>query len=156
VRTIKVKFILLDIDGVLTDGQLILDQSGNEYKAMSYHDIDAISRAQKNGITIILLTGEDSPIVDVIAKKLKINLVYKNAKDKLSILKRIIQEWEINIEDVAYIGDSVHDIPVLETVKLSFAPANAEQEAFKAAHYKLLNKGGQGAVSEAIKLISGE
>jgi YrbI family 3-deoxy-D-manno-octulosonate 8-phosphate phosphatase len=156
VNTVKVKLIALDIDGVLTDGLLRLDQDGKEYKTLNYHDIDAISWAQKNGVIIALITGENTPIVDVIAIKLKADIVYKSAKDKLLAFESMANDRGLNLNDIAYIGDSIRDVPVLKKIIFSFAPSDADEKAIGVARYKLKKRGGRGAVSEAIKILAGD
>ncbi len=148
-----IQVLALDIDGVLTDGKVTLDQAGRESKTLCYRDIDAVFAAHRQGLKVVLVTGEDSPIVGVIARRLSVFRVYRNAKDKGATLTQVSQDLGLSPHEISYIGDSTRDAPALALVGLGLAPADATEAARAAAHRVLCHRGGEGAVSEALTLI---
>ncbi len=149
----QIRLLALDIDGVLTDGAVYLDETGRESKRLSYRDIDAIFKAHRAGLRLALLTGEDTPWVAMIARRLQISLVYTGAKDKTAALHRLATDAGVPVEGIAYVGDSDRDAPALRMAGLGLAPADATPTAQKAAAVVLEAPGGQGAVAEAVALI---
>lgn len=145
--------LVLDVDGVLTDGRVTLDQQGGETKSLCYRDIDAVFQAQREGLLVALVTGEASPLVDIIARRLAIPIVVSGAKDKALALKKVCSRLRITMDRVCYIGDSDRDAPALRQVGLGLAPADASPQARLAAHRVLTSRGGYGAVAEALTLI---
>lgn len=148
-----IKLVALDIDGVLTDGKVILDESGKETKTLSYRDIDAIFTGKRKALSFALITGENSPIVDVISKRLEIDLVFKNAKDKVKAIEQLSQKSDIPIDEICYIGDSDRDADALAIVGLGLVPADATEKAKNKATKILKSSGGNGAVYEAMQII---
>ncbi len=152
-RPSHIRLLALDIDGVLTDGAVYLDETGGESKRLSYRDIDAIFQAHRAGLQLALLTGEDTPWVEMISRRLQIKLVYSGAKDKVSALRQLAMDTNVPVEKIAYVGDSDRDAPALRIAGLGLAPADATPTAQKAADIVLKAPGGQGAVAEAVALI---
>ena len=148
-----IRVLALDIDGVLTDGKVTLDATGRESKTLCYRDIDAVFAAHGEGLTVVLVTGEDSPMVDVIARRLNVSRVYRNAKDKGTVLTQVSRDLDVPVHEISYIGDSTRDAPALTLVGLGLAPADAAEAARAVAHRVLSHRGGEGAVSEALTLI---
>jgi len=146
-----VTVLVLDIDGVLTNGEVLLDESGRESKALFFRDIDAVFAARRAGLRIVLVTGEDTPLVDAIAGKLEVAEVHRGRRDKLEALAAL----GVPFEQVCYVGDAARDAPALEAVGLGLAPADAAPEALLAADRVLERGGGRGAVGEAIALVLG-
>ena len=151
------KLILVDIDGVLTDGRVTLDIHGNETKAICYRDLDAIGIGRWAGYDFAFVTGEDTEMVRVLAKRFFIERVYAGAKDKLQAMKEISKEFNIPLDGLLYIGDSDRDAPALEAVGLGIVPCDASEKALAAAHVKTDSKGGYGVLLEVVnKLIAGK
>lgn len=148
-----ISIIALDVDGVLTNGTVMLDEAGRETKALCYRDIDAVFLARREGLRIVLITGEQSPWVDMLANRLQVDRVYQGAKDKRKAIHRLIADEQIHLGDVCYIGDSRRDAEAFADVGFSLAPADAVSQAQQAADRVLKTKGGFGAVAEAVELI---
>lgn len=148
-----VRVLALDIDGVLTDGTAALSERGGEEKRFSFHDLDAVTQAQRSGLTVVLVTGEDTPAVDVVARRFGVERVIRSAKDKLSALSSLSAKLDISLDRFCYVGDSDRDAPALSKVGLGLAPANATPGAKAAAHRVLSRAGGDGAVAEAVSLL---
>jgi len=148
-----IQVLVLDIDGVLTDGKVTLDDSGRELKTLSYRDIDAVFLAQRRGLQVVLVTGEAVPLVDTIARRLEISHVYRGAKDKCQALRSVCTELGVSLQQVCYVGDSQRDADALAMVGLGLAPSDAIRAAQVAAHRVLQHQGGDGAVAEAVEII---
>ncbi len=148
-----IQVLALDIDGVLTDGKVTLDETGRELKTLSYRDIDAVFLAQHRGVQVVLVTGEKSLWVDMIACRLEIRDVYQGAKDKCHALRKVCADLGVNLEQVCYVGDSLRDADTLAVVGLGLAPANATHAAQVAAQRVLKHRGGDGAVAEAVEIV---
>lgn len=148
-----IQVLVLDIDGVLTDGKVTLDDSGRELKTLSYRDIDAVFLAQRRGLQVVLVTGEAVPLVDTIARRLEVSHVYRGAKDKCQALRSVCTELGVSLQQVCYVGDSQRDADALAMVGLGLAPSDAIRAAQVAAHRVLQHQGGDGAVAEAVEII---
>lgn len=143
---------MLDIDGVVTNGEVLLDEQGRESKALYFRDIDAVFAAQRAGLPVALLTGEDTPIVAVIARRLGVERVYRGRKEKADGLAAVAADFELDVSEICFVGDSSRDAPALELAGLGLAPADASDDARAAADRVLASPGGRGAVSEAVQL----
>lgn len=148
-----IRVLALDIDGVLTDGKVTLDDAGRELKTLSYRDIDAVFVARSRGVEVVLVTGEASPWVDMIARRLDISHLYRGAKDKCQALQSVCTELGVSLQQVCYVGDSLRDADALSIVGLGLAPADAVQAAQAAAHRVLKHRGGEGVVAEAVEIV---
>lgn len=148
-----IRVLALDIDGVLTDGKVTLDESGHESKVVSYQDIEAIFRAQRQGISIALVTGEASPWVAMIARRLEVKHLYQGAKNKREALETLCEDLGVDLNEVCYVGDSPRDVEALTMVGLALAPRDASSAAQAVAHRLLEQRGGNGAVAEAIEIL---
>jgi D-sedoheptulose 7-phosphate isomerase len=151
VTTIRV--LALDIDGVLTDGTGVLNGSEHHEHRFDFHDLDAIGQARRSGLTLALVTGEDTPLVEQIAKRFGIDLLIRGAKDKVAGLETLSQQLQIPLANFCYVGDSDRDAPAFSQVGLGLAPVNATPRAKAAAHRLLLRAGGAGAVAETVTLL---
>jgi D-sedoheptulose 7-phosphate isomerase len=143
--------LALDIDGVLTDGTAALS-SGE--KRFSFHDLDAVTRALRSSLEVVLVTGEDSPAVSRTAERFGVERVVRGAKDKLAALTGLANQLDISLDRFCYVGDGDRDAPALAQVGLGLAPANATPDAKASAHRVLSHSGGDGAVAEAISLVT--
>jgi 3-deoxy-D-manno-octulosonate 8-phosphate phosphatase (KDO 8-P phosphatase) len=150
-----IRLLVLDIDGVLTNGEVRLDDAGRETKSLFFRDIDAVFAGRRAGLRIAILSGEATPMVDVIARKLGVDLVYRGRHDKAEAVAELAVEAGVPLADTCYVGDSIRDAPALEAVGLGLAPADASREAQAAADRVLEAGGGRGAVVEAVELSLG-
>ena len=152
-RARRVKILLMDCDGVLTDGRLWLTEDFDEQKAFHARDGQGISLMHRAGLRTGIITGRKSAAVDRRAHDLKIAFVHQFAKDKIEALNKITAEAGVTAEECAYVGDDLADIPPMRRVGLAVAVADAVDEAKQASHYVTGMKGGRGAVREVCELI---
>jgi D-sedoheptulose 7-phosphate isomerase len=150
----RVKLLVLDIDGVLTNGRVLIAADGRESKAIDMRDIDALTAARREGLEVALLTGEDNPWVDVVAARLGVSRVVRGQKDKLAGLEGLSAATHVLLADICYVGDAVRDAPALRAAGLGIAPANAVPEAKAAADFVTRAPGGDGAVRELLGILS--
>ena len=148
------KLILTDIDGVWTDGGMYYDQkTGNEWKKFNTYDSAGVLFAHQMGIPVGIITGEKTEIVERRANKLKIDFLIQSSKDKLSDAKAICNKMNVNLEEVAYIGDDVNDIELLKNVGIAGVPASAPDYIKSLSHFELKKKGGEGVFREFVEHI---
>ena len=152
-RARRVKLLLMDCDGVLTDGRLWLTEDDDEQKAFHARDGQGISLMHRAGLKTGIITGRKSTAVERRAHDLKIAYVHQFAKDKIKALNEIIAEAGVSAEECAYVGDDLADIPPMRRVGLAVAVADAVEETKQSAHYVTNMKGGRGAVREVSELI---
>jgi len=152
-RAQRIKLILMDCDGVLTDGGLRLMADGDEQKTFHARDGQGISLCHHAGLKTGIISGRSSSAVERRAQDLKISYVRQEAKDKIKALDEILAAAGVSRDECAYIGDDVADIPVMQRVALAVAVADAVPETRQAAHYVTELKGGHGAVREVCDLI---
>jgi 3-deoxy-D-manno-octulosonate 8-phosphate phosphatase (KDO 8-P phosphatase) len=144
-----IKLVLTDIDGVWTDGGMFYDNHENEWKKFNTADSAGVIFFRKLNIPVGIITGEDTNIVKRRAEKLKIDYLFMGISNKLEIAEKLCKDLGISLsENVAYIGDDINDIPLLEKVKISATPANAPDYVKKHANWNLEKKGGDGAFRE--------
>ena len=149
------KLVLTDIDGVWTDGGMYYDQTGNEWKKFNTSDNAGVLFCRNAAIPVGIITGEDTEIVKRRAEKLKISILYQGIQDKLTVAKQICDELQITLDDVAYIGDDLGDIALLEAAGISAAPNNAPDYIKKRVDFVTLKSGGEGAFREFVETILG-
>ena len=152
-RARHVKLLLMDCDGVLTDGQLELLENGDEQKTFHARDGQGISLFHRAGWKTGIISGRTSSAVERRARDLKMAYVRQYAKDKIEALEEILAAAGVSANECAYIGDDVGDIPVMRRVGFAVAVADAVEETKQAAHYVTEVKGGRGAVREVTDLI---
>lgn len=146
----KVKLLVLDIDGVLTDGRIMIDVLGNEYKSINYRDLDGINWLKGKGLSLALLTGEDTAFVDTIAKRCGINNIMKGAKDKRKTLVLLSESTRVPLRNICYVGDSDRDAAALKLCGLGIVPQDASKKAKESASVILKSRGGNGIICEVI------
>lgn len=147
------KAVVLDVDGVLTDGGVWWGPGGEEWKRFSFRDIMGVSLAMKAGLVVGLISGEDSPLVDRFASKLGITDVTKNCKDKAAALRAFADRQHVALADVCFMGDDVNDLDAMTLAGFAAAPANAVPSALKRAAFVASQNGGHGAVRELVDTI---
>ena len=150
------KLILTDIDGVWTDGGMYYDQNGNEWKKFNTSDSAGVFFCKKACISVGIITWENTEIVKRRAEKLKINILHQGISDKLTTAKKICQELQISLDDVAYIGDDIGDLELLVHVGISAAPNNAPQYIKNKVDFVTSKNGGEGAFREFVETILGD
>jgi 3-deoxy-D-manno-octulosonate 8-phosphate phosphatase (KDO 8-P phosphatase) len=144
----KIKMLLLDVDGVMTNGQVLLTPQGEELKHFSIHDGFGMVCAMKAGIRIGIISGRSSPSLKIRCDELNIEDLYMDTMDKLPVLTQIMQKYGLTLEEIAYAGDDLPDLPVLQRVGLSAAPRNAHHHVKSRVDLQLSQAGGEGAVRE--------
>lgn len=152
-RAKRIKLLLMDCDGVLTDGQLELLEDGDEQKTFHARDGQGISLIHRAGWKTGIISGRTSSAVERRAQDLKMAYVRQYAKDKVKALEEILALAQVSANECAYIGDDVGDIPVMRRVGFAVSVADAVTETKQAAHYVTELKGGRGAVREVCDLI---
>lgn len=149
-----IKLIVLDIDGVLTDGTIIVNSQGQEQKKVNIKDIDAVFELKRRGFLLAAITGEDTEMVSYFRKRFPWNWFFSGDKHKLQTVKQIVQEAGISLNETAYVGDGKYDISVLPHVGLGFCPADAIEQAKLAADVVLSRNGGSGCLWEIVNFLS--
>lgn len=149
----QIKLIILDVDGVLTDGGIILDNKGNEFKSFHVRDGHGIKMLIRAGVTVAMITGRYSKVVERRARELGIKDIYQKCHDKRIAFRHLIEKYSLNPKEIAYIGDDIVDLPLLKISGFSVSVADADEEAKNASMMITKNKGGRGAVREVCDFI---
>ena len=149
----KIKLIAFDVDGVLTNGEIIYTESGEEIKAFNAKDGQGIAMLVKEGFITAIITARSTPIVERRAKDLGIAHVYQGAKNKILAMQELMEKYNLDFSQIAYVGDDLPDICILEKVALSCCPADAVSEVKNICKFVAKKNGGQGAVREVTDLI---
>jgi 3-deoxy-D-manno-octulosonate 8-phosphate phosphatase (KDO 8-P phosphatase) len=152
-RARRIKLVLMDCDGVLTDGRLELLENGDEQKTFHARDGQGISLLQRAGLKTGIISGRTSSAVERRARESNMSYVRQCAKDKIKALEEIMAEAQVSLPECAYIGDDLADIPVMLQVGLAVAVADAVIETKQGAHFITEHNGGYGAVREVCDLI---
>jgi 3-deoxy-D-manno-octulosonate 8-phosphate phosphatase (KDO 8-P phosphatase) len=152
-RLKKIKLLILDVDGVMTDGRIIFDSNGVESKFFNVKDGHGIKMLQRSGIEVGIVSGRQSQVVANRALELGIARVYQGSLDKLTPYLEILEKTGLTDEQVAYMGDDIIDLPVMRRVGFAAAPADALDAVVQHAHFVTRNRGGWGAVREVCDLI---
>lgn len=149
----KVRLLVLDVDGVLTDGTLYFHADGSETKAFNNLDSHGIKMLQSSGVEVVIITGRRSPLVSQRAKALGISLVYQGREDKLVALKEVQQKKALQWEQIAYCGDDLPDLAAIRMAGLGVTVPNAPEYMQQHSDYVCMKSGGHGAVRELCDLI---
>jgi len=152
-RASRIKLLLMDCDGVLTDGRLELLENGDEQKTFHARDGQGISLFHRAGLKTGIISGRTSSAVERRAQDLGMAYVRQYARDKIEALDEILALAKVSVHECAYIGDDLADIPVMRRVALAVAVGDAVAETKQAAHFVTEQKGGHGAVREVTELI---
>lgn len=145
--------IVFDVDGVLTDGSICVDQSGNEFKTYQITEIDALHAIKRMGYRIAAITGESTPIVDVFRSRVPWDQFISGCKDKKSAIKKLEVEFRISREEICYIGDGKYDIPAIQYAGVGICPQNAIPEVKQISDIILKESGGRHCVTEVYGLL---
>jgi len=154
-RVERVKLLVLDVDGVMTDGRLFYHDDGTESKAFDVRDGHGIKMLKHAGIETALISGRSSPLVEKRADDLGIEDVAQGVRDKVPILEKFLSKRKLKFGEAAFVGDDVVDLSVMNRVGFAVAVADASEYLFDVAHYVTLAPGGRGAVREVAELILG-
>lgn len=147
------KIIATDIDGVWTDAGMYYTENGDEIKKFNTYDSAGVAFCQKLGITVMIVTGENSISVKSRAKKLKIDHCYTGVTNKLELVSRICEEKNIELSEVAYIGDDLNDIELLKAVGFAACPSSAPDYIQRIVHKVMQKEGGSGVFREFVEHI---
>jgi len=149
----KIKLVVFDVDGVLTNGSLFVGDDGQEYKAFHSRDGLGMAMLQNTGVEIGIITARTSNVVKVRMDSLSIKYVYQGRKEKLPAFKELLIEANCTTEQVAYVGDDLVDLPILLEVGLAIAVADAHPLVIKHVHWQTENNGGFGAARDVCEMI---
>jgi 3-deoxy-D-manno-octulosonate 8-phosphate phosphatase (KDO 8-P phosphatase) len=149
----KIKVLLLDVDGVLTDGRIIYDSGGRDLKFFDVHDGMGVYLLKKAGISTLLITAKGSRAIRPRARDMRVDAVFENVSPKTKVLQKILKKYRINKEELCFVADDLVDLGLLKQVGLAVAVANGCTEIKKAATYITSREGGRGAVREVAELI---
>lgn len=149
----KITMLALDVDGVLTDGTLVINSDGSETKFFNSLDGHGIKMWQRAGLKVVIISGRASSPTEHRAEQLKIEYVYQDCHHKLPIIEQLADQLGLSRENMAFVGDDLTDMPVMRYVGFSVAVANAVDEVKECADYVTTRPGGGGAVREVIEHI---
>jgi 3-deoxy-D-manno-octulosonate 8-phosphate phosphatase (KDO 8-P phosphatase) len=149
----NIKFLILDVDGVLTDGGIILDNKGNEFKTFHVRDGHGIKMLIRAGIHVAIITGRHSRVVERRAHELGVTELFQKCYDKRAAYKQISEKYSLNDNEIAYVGDDIVDIPILKKAGFSVVVADADVEVKDVAMMVTKMRGGRGAVREVCDFI---
>jgi 3-deoxy-D-manno-octulosonate 8-phosphate phosphatase (KDO 8-P phosphatase) len=153
VRFRKIKLLLLDVDGVLTDGRIIYDSAGRDSKFFDVHDGLGVYVLQKFGINTVIITAKSSKAIGPRSKDMRVAEVFADVFPKTAVLDKILKKYRVNLDEICFVGDDLVDLSLMRKIGLPIAPANASEEVKAAAAYVTLGRGGRGAVREVAELI---
>lgn len=149
----NIKLVLLDVDGVLTDGRLYYGNSGEELKAFDIQDGLGIKLLQKGGVKVGIITGRRSALLQRRAEELAISPLVQGREDKWLALNEMMVDLSVSLEEIAFVGDDLPDLAVIKRVGLGITPANGSHIVASQADWQTKNSGGDGAVREVAELV---
>jgi len=149
----KIRLLLLDVDGVLTDGQIVIDDKGVESKHFDVRDGQGLSLLKRAGVEVGFITGRTSKIVQLRARELGIQLVYQGIQDKSDAYDRIKDKCGLKDHQIAYVGDDVMDLPILRRAGLAITVKDGWSGLRRLVDYVTETSGGRGAVREVVELL---
>jgi 3-deoxy-D-manno-octulosonate 8-phosphate phosphatase (KDO 8-P phosphatase) len=150
----RIKLVICDFDGVVTDNLVITDQDGKESVAASRSDSMHIKKLREMGIEVMILSSEPNPVVMARAKKMGVEAIHNvGMQDKGRVMREVLEQKNIKAQDVIYIGNDLNDLPCFEMAGWSVAVADAYPEVIRAADHVLTKTGGHGAIRELCELI---
>ena len=152
-KAARIRLVIFDVDGVLTDGSLFVGDDGQEYKAFNSRDGHGIKMLIKHGVTVAIITGRTSKVVEHRMENLGIEHVFQGQLDKLPAFEKLTAELGISPEETAYVGDDVVDLPVMRRVGMAIAVQDAHQLVRTHSHWQTPSNGGRGAAREVCEMI---
>ena len=152
-KVLKIKLVAFDVDGVLTDGSMIYDNNGLQYKTFNSKDGQGITMLVKSNIKTAIITAKESEAVKCRFEDLGMTKLCQGVKNKLAVMKEIVKEYGLEMNEVAYMGDDLPDMGILKEVGLACCPNDAVGEVKSICHFISQKRGGRGAVRELTDLI---
>jgi len=152
-KAARIKLLLLDVDGVLTDGRIVYDSAGRDMKFFDVHDGLGVYALKKAGISTILITAKGSRAIGPRARDMQIEAVFADVSPKTKVLEKILGKYKVDLAQICFVGDDLVDLCLMKKVGLSVAVFNAAPEIKQAANYITIKQGGRGAVREVAELI---
>jgi len=152
-KAARIRLVIFDVDGVLTDGSLFVGDDGQEYKAFNSRDGHGIKMLIRHGVTVAIITGRTSRVVEHRMKNLGIEHVYQGQLEKLPAYEKLARELNISAEQTAYVGDDVVDLPVMRRVGLAIAVQDAHPLVRRHSHWQTPACGGRGAARDVCELL---
>lgn len=152
-RARGIRLLVLDVDGVLTDGRLVYAPTGEELKVFHVHDGLALAAARASGLGVAVISGRASPAVSLRMAELGVLEVSQGAADKAAVVEALLRRLGVSLSETAYMGDDLTDLPLLRRVGLALAPANAVAEVKQVAQWVARRGGGEGAAREAVEAL---
>lgn len=152
-RASRIRLVIFDVDGVLTDGSLFLGDDGQEYKAFNSRDGHGMVMLQESGVQLAVITGRTSNVVQMRMESLGVSDVYQGYRNKLPAYEELKQRRSLDDAQIAYVGDDVVDLPIMRRVGLAIAVADAQAAVREQAHWCTSASGGRGAAREVCELI---
>jgi len=149
----KIKLVLFDVDGVLTDGRLFLDDTGKECKAFHSRDGHGLRMLQHTGIEVGIITGRTSQVVEFRAADLGITLLFQGCRDKLAVYQALVKNRSLDPDTIAFVGDDVVDLPIMTRVGLAVTVQDGHYLVKQQAHWITPNAGGYGAARDVCEMI---
>lgn len=149
----KIKLLILDVDGVMTNNTLVYSDDGIESKSFYTRDGHGMVMLQKSNVDIGIITGRKSQLVTNRMRDLKVKHVYQGVPDKLPTFLKLVEELEINLDEIAYVGDDILDLPILMRIGLAITPADGDDEVKARVDYISKYNGGRGCVREVCEII---
>lgn len=152
-RVQKIRLVIVDNDGVLTDGRIVYGDHGDELKFFDVQDGFGLVLLKRAGIKTVMVSGKKSNVNKRRAKDLQFSDIYQNAFDKLAVFEKIVKKYKMKPEEICYIGDDLIDLPPMKRSGFAVAVPGAVEDVLKAAHYVTSKSGGRGAVREIVDLL---
>ncbi len=152
-KAARIRLVIFDVDGVLTDGSLFVGDDGQEYKAFNSRDGHGIKMLLKYGVEIAIITGRTSKVVEHRMANLGINHIYQGKLDKLPAYEELRTKLDIRPEETAYVGDDVVDLPVMRRVGLAIAVQDAHPLVLRHSHWQTSSAGGRGAARDVCEML---
>ena len=149
----RIKLLLLDVDGVLTDGRIIYDSQGRDSKFFDVHDGLGVYLLKKAGIATVLITAKGSGTLKSRARDMRVAEVFADVSPKSSVFERILKKYKVNPQEVCFVGDDLVDLCLMDKVGFAVAVFNARPELKNLAHYITRREGGRGAVREVAEFL---
>lgn len=149
-----IKLVIFDIDGVFTDGNVLVDEDGREYKSFNLTEIDAVNDLKRQGFLLVAVTGESTPITKVFREKIAWDEFISGCKDKLNAVKSLEKKFHVGAKNICYIGDGKYDLEPINYVGFGVCPANAISQVKSAADLVLTGFGGKDCLKELADILN--
>jgi len=149
----KIKLVVFDIDGVMTDGSLFFGDDGQEYKAFHSLDGHGLRMLQECGVKVAVITGRKSNVVEHRMRDLGVTLIYQGYRDKTPAFEALLAEVKLPLDEITYVGDDVVDLPIMSQLGFAIATQNAHPFVKQHAHWITERSGGRGAARDVVEFI---